>query len=79
MLARSYIAEAHLPGRTSGVSTLARPAKLIIRLSTQDWHAGLGRRIGTQDWDAGLARRMGLTSTVPSSLPLMTCKPSSLN
>ena len=36
-----YIPEAHLSGRTCGVSTLARPAKLIIRLSTQDWHAGL--------------------------------------
>ena len=36
LLARSYIPEAHLSGRTCGVSTLARPAKLIIRLSTQD-------------------------------------------
>ena len=36
-------------------------------------HAGLARRI-----DAGL-QQMGLTSTVPSWLPLMTCKPSSLN
>ena len=66
LLARSYIPEAHLSGRTCGVSTLARPAKLIIRLSTQDWQAGLGRR-------------MVLTSTVPSLLLLMTCKPSSLN
>ena len=49
LLARSYIPEAHLSGRTSGVSTLARPAKLIMRLGTQDWDAGLGRRISTQD------------------------------
>ena len=42
LLARSYIPEAHLSGRTCGVSTLARPAKLIMRLSTQDLHERCG-------------------------------------
>ena len=36
LLARSYIPEVHLSERTCGVSTLARPAKLIMRLGTQD-------------------------------------------
>jgi hypothetical protein len=36
LLARGHVPEAHLSERTSGVSTLARPAKLIMRLSTQD-------------------------------------------
>jgi hypothetical protein len=42
LLTRSYIPEAHLSGGTSGVSTLARPAKLIMRLSTQDLHERCG-------------------------------------
>ena len=49
LLARSYIPEAHLSERKCGVSTLARPARLIIRLSTQDWHAGLARKICMPD------------------------------
>ena len=49
LLTRSYIPEAHLSERKCGVSTLARPAKLIIRLSTQDWHAGLARKICMPD------------------------------
>ena len=36
LLARGHIPEAHLSERTCGVSTLARPAKLIMRLGTQD-------------------------------------------
>ena len=38
LLTRSYIPEAHLSGGTCCVSTLARPAKLIMRLGTQDLH-----------------------------------------
>ena len=36
LLARGHVPEAHLSEQTSGVSTLARPAKLIMRLGTQD-------------------------------------------
>ena len=49
LLTRSYIPEAHLSGGTCCVSTLARPAKLIMRLGTQNRHAGLARRICMQD------------------------------
>jgi len=49
LLARGHVPKSHLSERTSGVSTLARPARLIIRLSTQDWHAGLARKICMPD------------------------------
>ena len=42
LLARGHVPEAHLSKRTCGVSTLARPAKLIMRLSTQDLHERCG-------------------------------------
>ena len=42
-------------------------------------HTSKAREADREIQHAGLARRMGLTSTVPWSLPMMTCKLSSLN